>query len=73
MTFDSNRKTCSETQTRFKEVCKMSLDDIAGEPGNMTAAELEAWMLACQEKALELYERLLYLESCQYALRPKVA
>lgn len=65
MTFDSNRKTHSEAQTRFKEVCKMSLSDIVGEPGNMTAAELEAWMLACQEKGLELYERLLYLENCQ--------
>lgn len=73
MTFDPNRKTCSDTQTRFKEVCRMTLDDIAGEPGNMTAAELEAWMLACQEKALELYERLLHLESCQNSLHRRVA
>jgi len=72
MTFP-NRKTCSDTQTRFKEVCKMTLDDISGEPGNMTPAELEAWMLACQEKAIELYERLLYLENCQALLNRDAA
>jgi len=72
MTFP-NRKTCSDTQTRFKEVCKMTLDDIVGETGNLTVAELEAWMLACQEKGLELYERLLYLENCQSALNGRVA
>lgn len=68
MTFDHNRKTCTDTQTRFKEVCRMSLTDIIGEPGNMTAAELEAWMTACQETAIELYERLLHLENCQASL-----
>lgn len=73
MTFDLNRKTCSDTQARFKEVCKMSLSDIIGEPGNMTAAELEAWMTACQEVAIELYERLLHLENCQISLYKQVA
>ena len=73
MTFDPNRKTCSDTQARFKEVCKMSLSDIIGEPGNMTAAELEAWMAACQEVAIDLYERLLYLENVQAALSRRVA
>lgn len=73
MTFDPTRKTCSDTQIRFKEVCKMSMSDIIGEPGNMTAAELEAWMLACQEVALELYERLIHLETYQTALNKRVA
>lgn len=68
MTFDPNRKTCTDIQIRLKEVCFMSLSDIIGEPGNLTAAELEAWMLACQEKTHELYDRLLFLETCQNAL-----
>lgn len=39
----------------------------------MTAAELEAWMAACQETAIELYERLLYLENIQAALSRRLA